>query len=63
MTNGDVYSRGGQVSCDNLQNLGIALWGIAESRGVDKGHFPPVEIELVRELDLACARRQARSDS
>ena len=60
--NTDVDSRGGQESCDHLQNLCVARCSVIESRGVDKSYTPPVEREFVRDLDVGRTRFQAHSD-
>ena len=60
--NPDVDSRGGQESCDHLQNLCVARCSVIESRGVDKSYTPPVEREFVRDLDVGRTRFQAHSD-
>ena len=62
MENAGVHLRHGQESCNHLQNLCNVLRSIVESRGVDKGHHPPVEIEFICKFDLGCTRLQARSD-
>ena len=62
MTTAGVHSRGGQESCDEFQNIGIALCGVVESRGIDQNDPPPVEGEHVRECDLSRTRLQVLSD-
>ena len=52
----DVRLRGSQESCNDLENLRIALCSVAESWGVDEGYLFPIEIESIREFDLGCAR-------
>ena len=51
-TSRDADLRGGQESCNNLQDIRVVLCGIVESWGVDQGHRVPIEDELVRELDI-----------
>ena len=60
--NADKCLRGGQEKSNHLQNIGIALCGIVESRGVDEGYRSPIKFELVGDLDLGGARFQALSD-
>ena len=62
MENSDVHLRGGQESCNNLQDLGIAFRSVIESRDIDQGYCLPIESERIRELDLCRARLQAQSD-
>ena len=58
----DVRLRGGQEKRDHLQNLGIALRGVIESRGIDEDHRSPLEGEFVGNLDLGSTRIQGHSD-
>ena len=55
MMNADVDLRGGQESRNQLKNLRITLCGVIESRGVHENDSPPIESELIRELDLGRA--------
>lgn len=61
-TNASAHLRGCQEKCNQLQNLGITLRSIIESGGIDEGHRSPVDVELIRNLDLSCARLQVHSD-
>ena len=59
-TNADADLHGGQERSNLLQNPGVGFWGVIESRSVDKGHYSPVESELVGKLDLDSTRLQPR---
>ena len=50
-----------QVSCNNVQDLCIALCCIVKSRDISEGHLSPVEGEPIREFDLGYTRLRARS--
>ena len=63
MANNDMHSRGGQESCNNLQDLRVALRSVIESRDIDQGYRLIIESERIRELDLGRARLRAQSDS
>ena len=63
MANDDVHLHGGRVSCNNLQDLRVAVRSVIESRDIDKGYRLIIENERRRELDLGRARLRAQSDS
>jgi hypothetical protein len=51
-----------QEGCNLLQDIGVALRGVVESRRIYQHNSSPVEGELIRELNLWCARCQFCSD-
>ena len=62
VSNADVRLRVGQEICDQLQNFGIALRSIIESRGIDESYRPSIESELLRDPDLGGTRLKGHSD-
>ena len=57
MVNPNLHSRGGQESCNSLQNSRIALHSVIESWGVDESHSSPIENKFIRKLNLRCGVR------
>ena len=48
--------RSGQEGCDVPQDIRITLCSVVEFSGIDEGRLPPVEHELIRKLNVGCAR-------
>ena len=53
-----MYSRSGQKSRDELQDIRITLCGVVESGGVDENDPSFIESERVPKLDLGRTRIQ-----
>lgn len=58
----DVYLRGGQESCDHLENIRVAFRSVIEPRGIDENHPSSIKDEFIRELDLGRTRVQVHSN-
>lgn len=52
-----------EVIRNDVEYLCVALCGVVETGRVDQRDCPVVELELLRVLDLVCARHEALADA